>query len=178
MLRQHVTPKIAIILLLVVVYTVVLVALVASSREETVLAARVTQAGQTLAQGLSNRGNDPVALRSSLATARDRLGLLEARVPRELQDGVFDHVAEQAQRSGVEVSYQRKAEFPEALQAGTYKVYRFAIAARGGKEALMAFLENLQKDSSQTMLVENVSLNASGQEWQLSVEVVVYTTGQ
>lgn len=178
MLQQRVTPKIAIVTILVVAYACVLVALILASRKETALAANVAVAEQTLAQAMGNKGNDAVALRSTLAAARDRLAILEARVPRQMQDDLFERVAQDAQRSGVsEFRYQRKSEYPETLQAGTYKVYRFAIYGRGSQETLVAFLENLQKDSGQTMLIDNVSLNPAGQEWQMNADILVYTTG-
>ncbi len=178
MLRQQVTPKTAIVVILVAAYAIMLIALIAASRKETALAGKVALAEQTLAQAMSNKGNDAVALRASLATAQDRLAALEGRVPRGLQDGLFERVAQDAQRSGIsEFRYQRKSEFPDTLQAGTYKVYRFAIYGRGSQEMLVAFLDNLQKDSGQTMLIENVSLNASGKEWQMNADLIVYTTG-
>jgi Tfp pilus assembly protein PilO len=178
MLRQPVAPKTAIVVILVAVYALVLVMLIVSSRRETMLAAQVRTAEQTLAQAMGNKGNDAASLRSTLAAAKDRLAILEARVPREMQDDLFERVAQDAQRSGIsDFRYQRKSESPETLQAGTYKVYHFSISGRGSRETLVAFLDGLQKDSGQTMLIDNVSLTAAGKDWQMNADIIVYTTG-
>ena len=178
MLRQDVAPRTALVVILVVVYAFVLVALIAASRRETPLAKQVALAEQTLAQAMSNKGNDVDALRTTLAQTNDRLAGLQARVPRDLQGDPFEKIAQDAQSSGLnEFRYQRKNEYQEALQAGTYKVYRFTINGRGSPEKLIAFLDNLQQSSSQTMLIENVSLSALGAEWQMNADILVYTTG-
>ena len=178
MLRQQVTPKMAVVVILVAVYALVLIALIVASRKETALAGKAALAEQTLAQAMSNKGNDVVSLHASLTTAKDRLAGLQARVPTDVQGGLFDRVAQDAQQSGIsDFRYQRKSEYPETMQAGTYKVYRFAIAGRGSQEKLVAFLDNLQKGSGQTMLVETVTLNAVGKEWQMNADIIVYTTG-
>jgi Tfp pilus assembly protein PilO len=178
MLRQQVAPRTALVVILVALYAFVLISLIVASRRATALAGQVALAEQTLAQAMSNKGNDVTALRATLALANERLAGLQARVPRDLQVDLFETVTQDAQRAGLsEFLYQRKNEFPETMQAGTYKVYRFAIYGRGSPEKLIAFLDNVQKSSSQTMLIENVNMSAVGAEWQLNADILVYTTG-
>jgi type II secretory pathway pseudopilin PulG len=178
MLRTQVTPKMAIVLILAAVYAVLLVLLIRASLDATALVNQTVVAERMLAQAQSVSGNDIPALRAALAAANDRLAGLQARVPADLQGGVFDQVAQDAVRNGISnFSYQRKTEFQETMQAGTYKVYRFSIAGRGSQDRLIAFLDSLQSGSGPTMLVENLTLSAAGNEWQMSADVLVYTSG-
>ena len=178
MMHQEVTPRTALVVILAAIYAILLLVLIASSRRESDLAIKVTASEAALRQATGSKGMDVLTLRSNLAAARERQAALEARLPREVESAMFDRVAQDAQLSGItDFRYQRKGEFMETMQAGTYKVYRYTIAGRGSQDKLGAFLDGLQAQSGPTMLIENVSLTAVGKEWQLNADITVHTWG-
>jgi hypothetical protein len=177
-LRQPVTVRTAIVVVLVVIYAAALVALIVSSRKESAVAVQVRATEASIVQATSNAENTLPVLQANLEAAKEKLATLESRVPGELTTDVFDAVAQDAQLSGISgFRYERKGEFQETLQSGTYKVYRFAIAGRGSQERISAFLDGLQAGSGPTMIVENVNLSAVDKEWQMSADIIVYTLG-
>lgn len=177
-LRQPVSPRMALTVILVIVYAVLMVALVVLARREASLVSQVAQAEAAVAQMTSDVQNSAPALQKLLTAAKQRQAELQSRVPTQVQAGFFERVALDAQANAIsDFRYQRKNEYQETLQAGVYKVYRFTIAGRGSRERLAAFLDGLQQDSGQTMLIENVTVTAAGAEWLLNADILVYTWG-
>ena len=177
-LKQPVTPRLALTVILVIVYAVLMVALIVTARRESALVSQVAKAEATVAQMTSDAQSSAPALQKTLTAAKQRKTELQARVPTQVQADLFERIAFDAQANAIsDFRYQRKNEYQETLQAGVYKVYRFSIAGRDSQDRLAAFLNGLQRDSGQTMLVENVTLTAVGAEWQLAADILIYTWG-
>jgi hypothetical protein len=177
-LRQEVSPRVALVVLLVLAYTVALVALISLARRETSLVKRTAATEALAAQTVGSVESLLPVLRAEVTRLKEQVATLEARVPGDGPSNVFEKVAQDAQVSGVtDFRYQRKTEFIETLQSGVFKVYRYTISGRGSQERIIAFLDGLQKDSGQTMIIENVIVSAVNQEWQLSADIIVYTWG-
>lgn len=177
-LSRDMAQRIAYVLLMALAYAVLLSLLVVSSRREASLAPQVIAAEQSLRQMSTGAGAEALKMRADLTTLRAQVAALEARLPADVQSGVFERVARDAQASGIsDFRYQRKGEYVETLQAGTYKVHRYSIQGRGSQQVALAFLDGLQQDSGLTLLLETVTLTASGNEWVLSADILIYTTG-
>ena len=177
-LRQPVTPRMALTVVLAIIYTVLMLALIVTARREAGLVTQVAQAEASVAQMTNDLQNSGPALQKTLTAAKQRQVELQSRVPTQVQADLFERVSQDAQANAIsEFRYQRKNEYQETLQAGVYKVYRFTIAGRGSQDRLAAFLDGLQRESGQTMLIENVAVTAVGNEWQLNADILVYTWG-
>lgn len=162
--------------ILSVIYAILLVTLMVMARREAALVPQVVASEGAVTQMKNARGTEMQTVRSNLAMAQERLRSLEERLPKDMPTDLFDRVAQDAQRSGVSnFLYQRKGESMENLQGGAYKVYRFTIQGSGTPDKLLTFLDAVQRNVGATTLLENVAFTATGPEWQMSADIVVYT---
>jgi len=170
---------IAALLVLILAYVVVVAGLVGAYRKESGLVPKVVAAEKALADAQRAQGSNIGALQQELATARERLATLRARVPTEMRaNDLYERVTQAAQRNGItDFRFQAKGDTPESLAAGMYRAHRFSIQGRGSYDKLTAFVGSVQEELGVTALVDGLSLSLAGNEWQLSADIVVYVLG-
>jgi len=170
------TLAVAIVTILVAAYAIALILLITTARRMTTLAPQVARAETAAEQATGGESNSVQTLSAQLAAERQRQTALLARLPRDVQAGVFDQVAQDARQTGITgFSYQRKNDYAETMQAGTYRVYRFTIQGRGSQEQVMRFLDGLFKDSGPAIIIENIILQPAGLGLQFSADILVYS---
>ncbi len=170
---------IAAFLVLIMAYIVVFAGLVGAYRSESALVPKVVAAEKSLAAAQRAQEGNVGALQLELASARERLAAVRARVPTEVQaHDLYERLTQAAQRNSItDFRFQSKGDTPEKLSAGTYRAYRFSIQGRGSYDRLTAFVDSVQQELGATALLDGLSLTPAGNEWQLSADIVVYVLG-
>ncbi len=175
MQQSQAATRMVLVVLLAIAHLLLLLSIITSAQRESSLVPLVVSAEESVRQ-MASRGNEAQTLRDDLKKTNDALAALRASFPSDLSVGIFDRVAQNAQRSGVtDFRYQRKGEFNDTLPSGTYRVFRYGVQARGSQDRLLAFLDDLQKETGAATYLENVTVAVAGQEWQLNADIVIYT---
>jgi hypothetical protein len=164
-------------LMLLIAYVIVVVPLVVASRREAALVAQTAGAERALAHATSARSAERNALRSNLVLLRDRRAALHAHFSSAVMTNLPGQMAGSAQQGGVsDFRFERQGDEVTGTQ-GEYRVYRVSIQGRGSYDDLLRFLHSLQNDAQWTMLLDNVTMSASGKDWQMTAVLLVYTLG-
>lgn len=111
-----------------------------------------------------------------LKTAREELEIQQAAFPARITSTeAMESLLQLADEHQISISLKTQMENTESSPAQTLEALRFNMRASGSLSNLIAFISYLEDGPIQTLKIEPMGLDGSGNSWSTSFNMTIYT---